>query len=167
MPTFGHRSRFCFVVGKDDPDRCSRKVDIYAAGRWLTCRDNSVHVPTFEDRLVRAVTRLLDNDNGDRFRRPYPELSPAENYVRLRAGATREAQVFDSGYRFMDWCETTDNFRAHLYIDSGVASIPFSFQPTGHHDASELGQVFVAELPERELIRVIHQAACELIGVGL
>lgn len=162
---FGLRSRFGFVIGGSDPARQTsrlRQVDIYAAGRWLTCDDSHAYLPHFADCMMQAVARLLDDDAGERFRRPYPELSPADNHRRLSA----EADAGDNGaylrYRFMDWGPTTDNVSAHLFVSDGIASIPFSFWRPDHHDPSELGQVFVAELPERELTRVLHQAAWEL-----
>jgi hypothetical protein len=41
----------------------------------------------------------------------------------------------------------------------GIAHLPFSFWRPDHHVPSELGQVFVAELPEWELVAAIHDAA--------
>jgi hypothetical protein len=50
----------------------------------------------------------------------------------------------------------------HLFRESGIAFLPFSFWREGHHDPAELGKVFVAELPVWELARVLHEAAWHL-----
>jgi hypothetical protein len=65
-------------------------------------------------------------------------------------------------YRFMAWGPTTDNVRAVLFREGDTASMPFSFWRESHHDPAELGRVFVAELPERELLWVLHEAAWAL-----
>jgi hypothetical protein len=105
---------------------------------------------------------LLDDGAAELYRRPYPDLSPADNHRRLCA----EAKAGDNGaylrYRFLDCGPTTDNVSAHLFLADGIASIPFSFSRTEHHDPSEFGQVFVAELPERDLVRVLHKTAWAL-----
>ena len=105
---------------------------------------------------------LLDYGAAEFYRRPYPDLSPADNHRRLCA----ETKAGDNGtylrYRFLDWGPTTDNVSAHLFLADGVASIPFSFRRESHHDPSERGQVFVAELPERELVQVLHKTAWAL-----
>jgi hypothetical protein len=130
-----------------------REVDIYAAGRWLTCVDGSAYLPQFTHALMGTVHTLLDERPAEEICRPYPHLSPADNHRRLREDAGGQA------YRFMDWGPTTDNVIAHLFIENGVALIPFSFRSADHHDPSERGKDFLAELPERELLRVLHEAA--------
>lgn len=168
---YGLRSRFGFVIGPGDPDRPAsglRDVDIYAAGRWLTCDDCHAFLPHFTDCLMGAVARLLDDDVEERWRRPFPELSPADNHRRLSADGEAGDNSEYLRYRFMlNWGPTTDNVSAHLFISDGIASIPFSFWRPEHHDPSELGQVFVAELPVRELTRVLHQAARDLAIGGM
>jgi hypothetical protein len=148
------------VIGSAGPDRPEGEleVDIYAAGRWLTCDDCTPHLSTFIKYLMATVAMLLDDRVEERFRCPYPELSPADNHSRLRADAKTGRSNEHWAYRFLDWGPTTDNVSAHLFISDGIASIPFSFWRPTHHDPSELGQAFAAELPVRELIRVLHQA---------
>ena len=45
---FGDKQRFAVEVGefRGDSDRL-RRVDLWAAGRWLTCDDNTAFVPQF------------------------------------------------------------------------------------------------------------------------
>ena len=46
--THGHASRFAITVGEVlREDGQSRRVDVYAADRWLTCADNNVYAPSF------------------------------------------------------------------------------------------------------------------------
>jgi hypothetical protein len=170
VPTFGVRSQFAFVIGPRDPARPIsgvRDVDVYAAGHWLTCDDSHAYLPHFTQCLMREVSALLDDDSRGRFTRPYPELSPADNHRRLRAEARDGDNRAHLYHRFMDWGPTSDNVSAHLFVGDGIASIPFSFWRPEHHDRSELGQVFIAELPERELLRVLHRAAWELAIGGI
>ena len=167
---YGLRSRFGVVIGPSDPARPAsgmREVDVFAAGRWLTCNDSHAYLPHFTDCLMRAVAQLLDDDVEERCRRPFPELSPADNHRRLSADAEAGDNNEYLRYRFMDWGPTTDNVSAHLFVSDGIASIPFSFWRPEHHDPSELGQVFVAELPARELTRVLHRAAWDLAIGGI
>src|SRR5688572_23806828 len=166
MPGFGHPSRFqCVIPALDGQDPKQRLVDVYAAGRWLTCDDNTAYTPHFAGCLAHAAEWILRNDESTSvFRRPFPELSPAEKHRKLLAAAkgdgdnTRHLQ-----YRFIDWGPTALNGRAHLFVSDGIASSPFSFWRPGHHEPTGPGQIFVAELPERELVRVLHQAAWELV----
>ena len=160
---FGLRSRFGFVIG--GPAHGPREVDVYAAGRWLTCDDSRAYVPQFRDGLMRTIGGLLEDGVAERFRRPYPELSPEDNHRRLWADAEAGDNAAYLAYRFMDWGPTTDNVIAHLFLENDTALIPFSFWRPTHHEPSEREQVFLAELPQRELLRVLHGAAWELMAV--
>ena len=111
---------------------------------------------------MHAVAALLADDVSARWRRPYPELSPADNHRRLCADADAGNNHAYLRYRFMDWGPTTDNVLAHLFVADGIASIPFSFWRSDHHDPDELGQVFVGQLPVLELTNTLHKAAHEL-----
>ena|SRR5687768_5293427 len=129
-------------------------------------RRQQLYVPTFASSLKAEIDLLLDNSACTKLRRPDPSLSIAENHRRLCAAANVGDNAEYLAYRFMDWGETTDNVIAHLFLEDGVASIPFSFWRKEHHDPAELGEVFVAELPERELLRLIHETAWTL-ALGL
>ncbi len=156
--TYGKRRRFAITVGEALSDNGrSRRVDVWAAGRWLTCDDNNVYVPFFAGCLQHAVGCLL-SDPQHRRGRPHPEQSVADNYRRLRADAEADNAEYLS-YRFMHWGPTADNVSMLLFREGGTAYLPFSFWRPDHHVPAELGQVFVAELPEWELAGVLHDAA--------
>jgi hypothetical protein len=154
---FGERSRFAVEVGEfyGDTDS-SRRVDVWAAGVWLTCDDNTVYVPHFAGCLQHAVGSLLADPTCLRLGRLYPGLSITDNYRRLRAEEDNSDYL---AFRFMDWGPTADNVGMLLFREGGTAFLPFAFRRPDHHEPSELGQVFVAELPERELAAVLHEAA--------
>ena len=157
MRRFGDRSRFAIEVGDFYGDIDSaRRVDVWAAGVWLTCDDNNASVPFFAGRLQCAVGSLLVDPTYRRLGMPYPELPVAENFRRLRAEDDNTDYL---AYLFMDWGPTADNVSMLLFREGGTAYLPFAFHRPDHHDPSGLGRVFVAELPERELARVLHDAA--------
>lgn len=160
--TFGQLTRFAITVGEILSDNGgSRRVDVWAADRWLTCDDNNVYVPHVAGCLQHAVRGLLSDPRACRGR-PYPELSVEDNYRRLRAAAETDNGEYLS-YRFMDWGPTADNVGMLLFREEGTAYLPFAFCRPDHHDPSELGKVFVAELPEWELAGVLHDAAWALM----
>jgi hypothetical protein len=116
--------------------------------------------------LAAAVETLLDDHAADRYRLPYPHVSIADNHRRLCRDATAGADGEYQRCRFMNWGSTTDNVLAHLFLADGLARIAFSFWREQHHDPVELGQIFVAELPERELLRLLHRAAWTIVLGG-
>jgi hypothetical protein len=166
---FGDESRFAMCVkGPPEDPPHSRTIDVYAAGHWLTCDDNSVYVPTFTGCLEQEVARLLGAARSGHQPRPYPSLSIADNFSRLQAAVSAPdsdegaCQIY-SNAGFMHWGETADNVNALLFLEGDTAYIPFAFWRPDHHDPSELGQVFVAELPIWELTSILHQVAWKLV----
>lgn len=157
---FGFRSRFAIEIRETtDTSGYMRQVDLYAADRWLTCDDNDVYVPQFIGALSATVGAFLTDSSAMKIGRPYADLSVADNHLRLCEGNND----YYLAYRFMDWGPTTDNVRMHLFRENGTALLAFSFWREDHHDPAELGQVFVAELPELELARMIHDASWALM----
>ena len=117
---YGERERFAFEIGPPDPQQPTtgvRTVDVYAAGRWLTCDDNSVYVPQFVYSLEGSIGRLLVDPAVYNLSRPYPDLSIEENFRRLLADAEAGSNG-DHDYRdylFMDWGPTSDNVSNCLF----------------------------------------------------
>ena len=100
--SFGHPARFSITLkefwGEGD---AVRTVDVYAAGRWLTCDDNHAYVPHFAGMLAGAVRRLIDEPGYRSAGRPFPDLSPADNHRRLCDEAAEDNSRY-LDYRFMD-----------------------------------------------------------------
>lgn len=160
--TYGQLTRFAITVGEIlSENGGSRRVDVWAADRWLTCDDNNVYVPHFAGCLQRAVGGLLA-DPQRRRGRPYPELSVEDNYRRLLADAETDNTEY-LAYRFMDWGPTADNVGMLLFHERNTVYLPFTFLRPDHHAPPERGKVFVAELPQWELARVLHDASWALV----
>jgi len=143
----------------EHPAPSLRRVDIWAADRCLTCDCNSAFLPSFTASVANSLGHLLTNPENLVFHRPYAEMSVSDNLSRMLTAAEAGNNQKYLSYRFLDWGPTTDNISAVLFRENDKVFIPFSFWRESHHDPSELGQVFVAELPERELLWVLHSTA--------
>ena len=147
----GDRRRFAAEVG--DPGGRSdplRRVDLWAAGRWLTCDDNVAFVPQF----CMSVRGTLDWLRSARdLSPPFAGLSLAETHRRLLR--------IDDGSReqfwFPLWGPTTDNVSGHLFREGDSLSITLEFWRDTHRPPEERGEVFVAELPEAEFVAVLER----------
>lgn len=162
---YGERSRFAFDIGppdKEEPTTGTRRVDVFAADRWLTCDDNTVYVPQFVSSLEASIGWLLADPAIYNRARPYPELSVEENFRRLLADTAAGENDKYLSYRMMNWGPTSDNLDNYLFREGDTAHFAFSFWRERHHDSSELGRVFVTELPLRELLLTLHHAAWDL-----
>src|SRR5262245_12029623 len=130
---FGDKTRFAIEVGEFSVDSEQlRRVDVWAAGQWLTFDDNHAFVPHFAGSLQHALGSLLTDPQGGHFGRPYPDLSVADNYFRLQGEAEAGDNRAYLAYRFMAWGPTTDNVSALLFREGGTAFVPFSFWRADH-----------------------------------
>ena len=153
---FGDKQRFAAEVGEfSDGSTQLRRVDLWAAGRWWTCDDNTAFVPQFCLSVQDSVNWLR---SGSDLTQPFPEVNAAEAHRRLLA--------VDDGSReqfwFPLWGPTTDNVTAHVFRAGNLLVIPFEFWRPRHPRPEELGQVFVTELPESELLGVLEQMLAAL-----
>jgi hypothetical protein len=124
---------------------------LWAAGRELCCDDDCAFVPQFCMSVESTIAWLLsDHDRS----LPYPELSPEDNHRRLCEKEYGDRQV----YRFLNWGPTTDNVRAFLFRRGADAIITFEFWRETHRRPDEIGRVFVAVIPERQLLHSLRQA---------
>ena len=167
--TFGDQSRFSITVGEIlREDGRGRRVDVWAARRWLTCADSNASIPFFISCLADAVDLLVTDPRHRRLGRPFPEISIEENFSRLKAEDELESEPDDKihwfgQYRFMHWGPTTDNYISLLFQEDETVFIAFTFVWPDQQDPAELGKVFVAELPAWELAAVLHRAAWALM----
>lgn len=160
---FGNRDLFAIEVGamvSGEPKMGLREVDLWVAGRELCCHDNAAFVPQFCLSVEATITWLLCDEDRSL---PYPDLSPEENHRRLWAAEYEDR----SPYRFMDWGPTTDGLGGLLFRRDPSAIITVEFRRPTHPRPEERGRVFVAELPEREVIRSLHQGVCALRSAAL
>jgi hypothetical protein len=116
--TLGVRRRFAAGVG--EWDNGPRQVDLWAAGKWLTCDDNMAFVQQFRLAVLDTAAWL---HAGHVSPLPFGGLSPEATHRRLmlRAGADGETEAeyaFRRRFRIMDWGPTTDNVAAHAFREA-------------------------------------------------
>ena len=155
MPRFGHTSQFAIEVeGYRASNRADGRVDLWVARQLLTCDDPHPYIPLVCGSLDRTIGWLLSESN---LALPWPDLPPEENHRRLLADDESRWR-----FRFLDWGPTTDNVLWHIFIRGKNAIITAEFCRPTHHNPADLGRVFVAELPERELLLVLHNTVSYL-----
>jgi uncharacterized protein (TIGR02996 family) len=150
---FGERSRFAAEVGEFyEPNGRNRRVDLWAAGRWLTCADHNVNVGQFRGSVSHTIQWLR---SGPDLTLPFPWLSPEETFRRL--------DEVDDGLRerfwvlLHNWGPTTDNVSALLFRRGDHLVITFKFCWDYGVNPEDRGVVFVTEIPESELLDVLEQ----------
>ena len=160
---YGDRLTFAIELGDvidSSPDL--RTVDVYAAGRWLTCDDNVVYLPHFLGSLNADLDWAVNPVGDKRDRPPFPDRSPRENHREMLRLATDDNRLH-LYHRFMDWGPTADNVSMHLFRIEETAHMPFSFWRESHHDPAELGKVYCARLSVDDLRVTLHRAAWRLM----
>jgi hypothetical protein len=148
---FGEKTRFAAEVGEFSQGTSElRRVDLWAAGKWWTCVDNTAYLPQF----CADVQDTLDwIRSGRDLTQPFPELSAIDAHRRLLNLDDGSRERFS----FPIWGPTTDNIVAHIFRIEDRSIIPFEFWWTNHPKPEELGIAFAAELPEVEFVDVLQQ----------
>jgi hypothetical protein len=114
-----------------------RRVDLWAAGRWLTCDDSRAFVPE----LCIDVRDTLDLLRSGR------DLSPPYAGVSLIETHRRLLEVDDGSreqFWFPMWGPITDNVSGHLFRNGELLSITLEYWRETHQPLAERGRVFVA-----------------------
>ncbi len=144
------------------------RVDLWAAGKWLTCDDNSSFVGQFR-RDVLDTAAWLRSGQGSAL--PFDGLSPEATHRRLmhRAGADDETEAeyeLRSRFRVLSWGPTTDNVTAHLFRDADRLILTFQFWREKHllKHPEDAGEVFVAETPVVEFVGILDDLVAALDG---
>ncbi|MEU6706165.1 hypothetical protein [Streptomyces wuyuanensis] len=162
----GDKSRFAAGVG--EWEHALRRVDLWAAGQWLTCDDNMAFVRQFRSDVVDTVAWLR---SGACSPLPFDGLSPEATHRRLmhRAGGddeTEEEYRFRSRFRVLNWGPTTDNVTAHLFRDADHLVLTLQFRREEHlvRHPDHAGKVFVAEVQTEEIVGILEDLAAVLDG---
>jgi hypothetical protein len=152
----GDKQRFAAEVGESrgGTDQL-RHVDLWAAGRWLTCDDNTAYVPQF---CVSVRDTLNWLRSGCDLSPPYAGLSLAETHRQLLEVGDGSREQF----WFPLWGPTTDNVSGHVFREGEWISIAMEFWRETHLPADERGKVFVAGMPEVEFVNVLEQMIAAL-----
>ncbi|MFE1230241.1 hypothetical protein [Streptomyces sp. NPDC058745] len=157
----GDKSRFAAEVG--EPGALCR-VDLWAAGKWLTCDDNMAYVPQFLRDVLQAAAWLR---SGEGCSLPFVGLSAEATHRRLREQAGDESEAdyqLRSRFRVLLWGPTTDNLTAYLFREGDHLVITLEFWREEHllSHPEDAGAVFVVELPAEELIGILEGIAAAL-----
>lgn len=156
----GDKSRFAAEVG--ERDQALRRVDLRAAGKWLTCDDNMIFVRQFRRDVLETAAWL---SSGQGFPLPFDDLSPEATHRRLmlRAGADDERR---SQSRALSWGPTTDNVTAHLFRDADGLVLTLQFWREEHliKHPEHAGEVFVAGIPTAEFVGILEDLVTVLDG---
>ncbi|MFD7030077.1 hypothetical protein ACFWAR_18740 [Streptomyces sp. NPDC059917] len=161
----GDKSRFAAEVGEPGP-LC--RVDLWAAGKWLTCDDNVAYVPQFR-RDVLAAAAWLRSGEGSPL--PFPDASAEATHRRLveHSAADDEpgADCRLGPYRVLLWGPTTDNVTAFLFHEGDRLVITLEFWREEHllNHPEDAGEVFVVEVPAEEFVQILDGIAAAL-GAG-
>ena len=162
----GDESRFAVEVG--EWEHSLRRVDLWAAGQWLTCDDNMAFVRQLRSDVVDTVAWLRSGGGSPM---PFDGLSPEATHCRLirRSGAddeTEEEYEFRSQFLVLRWGPTTDNVTTHLFRDADRLVLTLQFWREEHlvRHPDHAGRVFVTEVPTDEFVGILEGLAAVLDG---
>lgn len=147
----------CFAVEVGEWSGGLRRVDVYAAGQWLTCDDNMAYVQQLRWSVQHDRDRL---DSINYLPPPLSGLPPATVH--------RQLWVSDDGLReqwpFLQSGPTTDNVLALLFRDGDRLVITAEFWREEHlrRHPEDVGAVFVAEIDAEELSGVLQSVVAAL-----
>ncbi|MET7982078.1 MULTISPECIES: hypothetical protein [unclassified Streptomyces] len=159
----GNKLRFAAEVGELGP-LC--RVDLWAAGKWLTCDDNMAYVPQFRRDVVNTALLLRSGEDSPR---PFTGLSAEATHRRLvhRAGDDDEPRAdyrFRGRFQTLLWGPTTDNVTACLFREGDGLVITLEFWREEHliNHPEDAGVVFVVEIPAEEFVGILEGVAAAL-----
>ncbi|RKE23467.1 hypothetical protein [Streptomyces sp. TLI_171] len=161
----GDRARFAAEVGEPGP-LC--RVDLWAAGKWLTCDDNMAYTPQFRRDVSMAAARLRSGEGSPL---PFAGLSAEATHRRLARsagsddGAEAEREL-PSRFRALSWGPTTDGVTAFLFRERDRLVITLEFWREEHlvNHPEDAGAVFVVEIPAQEFAAILEGIAAALGG---
>ena len=86
----GDQSRFAIDIGDVHPsNRTIRDIDVWIAGRRMTCDDNAAYLPQFRESLRRDIGRLAESSD-------WPALDEQPTLKKHTVGATLTTLVPES-----------------------------------------------------------------------
>lgn len=152
----GDKSRFAVEVG-EWRGGLLRRVDLWAAGQWLTCDDNTAYVTQLRLSMQADCGRLGSIGGSPP---PFAGLSPAAVHRQL---LTNDDGLQEQWW-FLHWGPTTDNVLAYLFPDGDHLAITLEFRREEHLrlHPEHIGAIFVVEIGTEELGRILQNAAAAL-----
>ncbi|MFF3562905.1 hypothetical protein ACFYXS_22960 [Streptomyces sp. NPDC002574] len=159
----GDKRRFAVEVGEwSGPEL--RRVDLWVAGQWATCDDNTVFVPQFLRSVEETVGDVRGGHGSDL---SFAGVSAAEAHRRIVAGTGDEETDWEVRTRFVlfdAWGPTTDNVRAFLFRDGDAMVITMEFRRPEHllEHPDHVGRVFAAEIGAAECTGILEDLVAAL-----
>jgi hypothetical protein len=162
MPTvlIGDRDRFAAEVGEQAGHQL-RRVDLWAAGQWLTCDDNMAYLPHFQREVARTADWIRAGTAQPLpFRSPSPQDAHRQLLDRVR-GLEDDCFQFCP---FSRWGPTADNVLSFVFRDGDRLVLTFEFWREQHLRAhpGHAGMVLTAELGKEELTAILDQLTAVL-----
>lgn len=153
---FGDKRHFAIEVGESPSPTNSqlRRVDIWAAGHWITCDDNHAYIPQFSFAIRSEVARLRA---GVDITLPDSTATPQAAF-----SLCQQNHLLQQRFLFLDWGPTTDNILAYAFRVGSQLLVPFKFWRPEHANPKERELVFVADCLETEFIDVMEKTVCAL-----
>ncbi|MFJ3435647.1 hypothetical protein ACIPMU_19095 [Streptomyces cyaneofuscatus] len=159
----GDKCRFAAEAGEPGP-LC--RVDLWAAGKWLTCDDGMAYVPQFRRDVLDTAAWLRSGEGSPL---PFAGLSAEATHRRLmqRAGDDDEPEAdyqLRDRFRVLLWGPTTDNVTAYLFREEDRLVITLSFWREEYllSHPEDAGAVFVVEIPAKEFVGILEGIAAAL-----
>jgi hypothetical protein len=144
----GDKHKFAVEIGEGDGGL--RRVDLWAAGQWLTCDDNMVFVAQFV-RDVKDTAAWLRLGGGSPL--PFSGLSPEASHRQLvqTGGESRNR------FRALEWGPTTDNVTILLFRHGDRLALTFEFWRERYllsHPANA-GKIFLMAISVVEFVGIL------------
>ena len=163
----GDKRRFAAEVGDWDGPAL-RRVDLWAAGQWLTCDDNVAYVEQFRG-AVADTALWLRTGHGSAI--PFVDSPPADTHRRLIAGSgTEEAdgELRRQFWLFDRWGPTTDNVLCFHFREGDRLVITAQFWREEHllKHVEQAGRVFVVETRVSEFAGILEDLVAVLDRAG-
>lgn len=157
----GDKSKFAVEVG--DWERGLRRVDLWAADQWLTCKDNMVYVPQFCGAVSRTAAWVR---SGQVAPLPFTGLGPVATHQRF--DVLSEAEELDGEHEpywiLNEWGPTIDNLIVYGFRDGARLTITFQFWREEHLAVhpEHVGTVFEVEMEAAEFAGILDDLAAVL-----
>lgn len=159
----GDKLRFAAEVG--EPGALCR-VDLWAAGKWLTCDDNMAYVPQFRRDVLRTAAWLRSGGGSPV---PFAGLSAEAAHRRLvyRMGEVNAPEAdyrLRRGFQALLWGPTTDNLTACLFRAGDRLVVTLEFWREAHliNHPEDAGVVHAVEIQAAEFVGILEGVAAAL-----
>lgn len=166
LQIIGKKEIFALELFDPEQEAKTRVVNIFVAGRNLSCDDNTVFVPQFLLSLERSSESLKNKLDYLKFEKYFLGMcaSDAHNFI---VNSYDEKQQFDEGdmfeaHSFMRWGPTTDNVFCFLIPIGDELFLTYSFWRDSHANSDEIGVANGVRITPFDIIVILDGAISEL-----